>query len=188
LPLVFPQITEIFYYTEAGHGKGAPDGVGAAVKTAADDAVKNGEDVDTFNALITVLQKRCKNVDIGIVEESEMKEVDKIVPTSIQPFPGTMSVHQLTWVKEYSNRAQLNSVSCYSCEAGTDCGHFKLPNSPWMTEKPCQVNPEQSCAPIKKGDWVCVQYGLFWYPGKFLSLVLLFFSLSCCYNFRSCFE
>lgn len=47
-------------YQEAGHGKGAPDGIDAVVKRTADYQVKCQQDVGTFVAFIEVMRKNVK--------------------------------------------------------------------------------------------------------------------------------
>lgn len=53
----FAQITEITWnYTEAGHGKGAADGVGAVIKRTADFEVNHGTDITNFDKFMTIVQ------------------------------------------------------------------------------------------------------------------------------------
>lgn len=175
IPKRYPQITEIiFNYTEAGHGKGAPDGVGGKAKTIADQVVSSDGDVDTLEALATVLQEKCKNILILVIEEEQITEIDELVPAEIQTFTGTMKVHQITWTKEHPHTIYFNSVSCYDCAAGTKCSHYNLAGSPMVRQEVAANNDDSPDDPdpisppvsVKKGDWVAVQYGSHWYPGK----------------------
>lgn len=51
-------------YFEAGHGKGAPDGVGGALKRSADRAIKHGEDIP--NAQILYEKLKCTNSSVKL--------------------------------------------------------------------------------------------------------------------------
>lgn len=44
-------------YTEAGQGKGAPDGVGAILKRTADQNVRYGKDITDINTFATEIEK-----------------------------------------------------------------------------------------------------------------------------------
>lgn len=55
----FPSITKLSWsYSEAGHGKGAADGIGASIKRTLDDIVKYGGDIPGFEKLFDALQKK----------------------------------------------------------------------------------------------------------------------------------
>ncbi|KAG5882197.1 hypothetical protein JTB14_010645 [Gonioctena quinquepunctata] len=49
-------------YSEPGHGKGAPDGVGGTLKRSADQAVAEGKDVTDLNVLKNVLSSKCPSI------------------------------------------------------------------------------------------------------------------------------
>ncbi|KAE8750603.1 hypothetical protein FOCC_FOCC002583 [Frankliniella occidentalis] len=181
IPMLYPQITSIVYnYTEAGHGKGAPDGVGAMAKTTLDNAVQSGLDMESFKSAVELLKSKSKTVYIEEVDPKKMTEIDKMVPSDLKPFNGTFSVHQFTWTKEYSNKLHMNNVSCYNCTAGSSCIHYKLKYSPWVLFEQAgesdENTPTASPSPPKRkrkskvasfcnGDWVAVKYGAHWYPG-----------------------
>lgn len=81
-------------FTEASHGKGAPDGVRGALKNLADRIVARGTDIPDMRALITNL-KQHSGVRIFEVTEEEILKSSELVPPSLKPVPGTMSVHQV---------------------------------------------------------------------------------------------
>nr|CAD7455097.1 unnamed protein product [Timema tahoe] len=54
----FTQETLTWNYSESGHGKGAPDGVGATLKRTADQLVAEGKDLDCYETLIEQLKER----------------------------------------------------------------------------------------------------------------------------------
>ncbi|CAG9782204.1 unnamed protein product [Diatraea saccharalis] len=55
----------IWHYSERGHGKGAPDGVGGCIKRICDSCVATGQDVASLDNLMLCLDKRCKVTDLS---------------------------------------------------------------------------------------------------------------------------
>lgn len=71
----FPQIKRISWnYSEAGHGKGAPDGVGAVMKRTADQMVRFGEDVGSFSQFCNAMNDHIENIVIKVFEEANVTE------------------------------------------------------------------------------------------------------------------
>lgn len=132
LPKIFKQIQTITYnFTEAGHGKGGPDGVGSAIKQAADRAVANGADVSNLNEMFQVLKSGIKNVYLHIVNPKDIHIISQISCEHLKPFKGTMSVHQWTWKKSKKTVIYFNSMSCYDCPRGEQCVHYSV-GDPWL--------------------------------------------------------
>lgn len=100
-------------YHEAGHGKGAPDGIGAVVKRTADNHVKYGGDVATFEDFVEVVQKNIKNVELIVIEEEAISK--KKIPKNIPAFKGTIRVHQAVWSSSLRFDVVLRSLSCFAC-------------------------------------------------------------------------
>lgn len=86
-------------YQEAGHGKGAPDGVGAVVKRTADNFVKYGGDVGSFEAFVEIIKSRVRNIHVEIISTEEI-EKNKF-PPYVTGFKGTMKVHQVI-IRKYN--------------------------------------------------------------------------------------
>lgn len=59
-------------FFEAGHGKGAPDGVGGALKRSADRAIKNGHDIPNALALYNKLKSINTSVELFFVSEDSI--------------------------------------------------------------------------------------------------------------------
>lgn len=58
IPKLFPQFLNFTWnYSVAGHGKGAADGIGAALKRTADQLIAHGEDINTFEVFVEKLKK-----------------------------------------------------------------------------------------------------------------------------------
>ena len=84
-------------FLEASHGKGAADGIGAAVKRAADQEVLvRQKDITTAEDFVTLLTANKSNVKFYIVKGSDIDEIQHELPTFLQAIPGTMKIHQVT--------------------------------------------------------------------------------------------
>ncbi|CAL1293275.1 unnamed protein product, partial [Larinioides sclopetarius] len=103
-------------YTESGHGKGAPDGIGSVIKQNADKAVAEGNDIPDTDALFKVLKTRCPGVFTTMVSESDINQIEKALPQFIKPLVGTMKVHQLSWCKTKPLSIDTRSFSGFQCK------------------------------------------------------------------------
>ncbi|XP_062532769.1 uncharacterized protein LOC134198688 isoform X1 [Bombyx mori] len=54
--------TIVWHFSEAGHGKGAPDGVGGCVKRTCDKAVANGQDISDIDSFVDCLKGTCRAI------------------------------------------------------------------------------------------------------------------------------
>ncbi|KAL4720696.1 hypothetical protein ACJJTC_004626 [Scirpophaga incertulas] len=113
-------------FSEAGHGKGAADGVGGTVKRVADAAVAKGKDIDNIKDFMTIVAQSAEKVKLEIVNESEIFEKVLLIPLDkLKPLKGTNKVHQVLWKKDYPNLVVFREVSCFICLSGY-CHHVKL--------------------------------------------------------------
>lgn len=95
----FPELNLVTWnYQEAGHGKGAPDGIGAVVKRTADYELRCHQDVGDFDAFVNIIRRNIKNVEMGIIKEHEIKLKELMLPKDIATFKGTMTVHQVYFI------------------------------------------------------------------------------------------
>lgn len=114
-------------YHEAGHGKGAPDGVGATCKRAADQVIAAGGDISNLNEFCKVVRERCPAINTVVIEDQEIDDTDKLLNENASdqvPFRGTLLVHQVTGSAFLPNRLTLKSLSCFCNSDG--CNHYKL--------------------------------------------------------------
>ena len=113
-------------FSEAGHGKGPTDGVGAVIKRTADRTVAHGRDIANFTMLMTELRKANLNVELYEIRQSEIEEIDKIVSVGgeLRPLPKTMQLHQVVWCDDAPTELALRELSCCSCRIKKDCHHF----------------------------------------------------------------
>ncbi|CAH2008898.1 unnamed protein product [Acanthoscelides obtectus] len=95
--------TEIFKYNfvrvtwnffEAGHGKGAADGIGGYLKRTADKKVATGSDISDSETFFHTLRNSSK-VRLYLVTDNDIENVEKTVPKNVVPLQGTMQVHQV---------------------------------------------------------------------------------------------
>lgn len=90
-------------FTKASHGKGAPDGVGGALKNLADRIVSYGTSIPDAETLFEQLNLNSSVRLFRIIEE-DIKTSAELVPPYLKPVPGTMRIHQVSQLKTtYSN-------------------------------------------------------------------------------------
>lgn len=120
-------------YTESGHGKSAPDGIGATCKKTADSVVNSGGDLNNIDQFVKVIQERCLNITcIAIGGKNIQAMVHKIEEEASDQmsFKGTLDVRQVPGV--YSNSIlglptkcktlTMKSLSCF-CNGGSSEHH-----------------------------------------------------------------
>lgn len=118
----------VWYYSECGHGKGAPDGVGGVLKRTADQLVAFGTDITNIDTLVDSLKSAVKGVKIVTVQDYEITEKDWLLPNTLKAFPGTLKVHQAIWSANLNNQVVLRSLSCIKPECllePIECLHGK---------------------------------------------------------------
>lgn len=105
--------TVTWNYSESGHGKGAPDGVGGVLKRTADQIVAYGQDIPDIDTLMGHLQQRVPGVLLEVVTDYDISEKDLLMQTgSITPFSGCMKTHQVVWNKQQGSKLAMRSLSC----------------------------------------------------------------------------
>lgn len=121
----FPRLKCISWnFNEAGHGKGAVDGVGGTCKRMADRMIAQGKDVPTFPTLMKVLRTSCPGITFYEISSNNIQHFDKIIQKmKTSQFKGTMKVHQVI-TRFGSQKLWMRSLSCFICE--THCSHFHL--------------------------------------------------------------
>lgn len=81
-------------FLEAGHGKGAADGIGGALKRKADRLVSEGKDIPDAESLYQALIPN-STIKLYLVSEDEIRSVDNRVPSQLHPISETMKIHQV---------------------------------------------------------------------------------------------
>jgi hypothetical protein len=70
-------------YSEAGHGKGAPDGVGGTIKRVCDAAVSHNHDISDFTQFFNYVSKNIEGIQIIPVNSTEDVELEAEVKESV---------------------------------------------------------------------------------------------------------
>ena len=107
-------------FLAAGHGKGAADGIGGALKRKADRIVAEGRDLVDIGKLTTELSKNT-SIYVRHVSESDVDEIDAVLNAALplRTLPGTMSVHQL--IAHQKGELVFRKVSCVCQGFSCDC-------------------------------------------------------------------
>lgn len=121
-------VDEIYWhYSESGHGKGSPDGVGGYLKRTADRRVALGDDIPDFQSLVNCLQTNCPSINIIPIGDENISSIEDVLKaSSMKPFKGTMKLHQLAWAKQTPKILQARRLSCLDCHANVTCTHFGI--------------------------------------------------------------
>lgn len=126
-------------FYEAGHGKGAPDGIGGTVKRTADNLVAQGKDISSLQTLVTALKERLRSITIHVVDQTAINRIDqKVVTSSMCTFKGTMKVHQICHLnKENKNQLYMKTMSCFCSHSLNNevCEHFLLGHVKYPVEE-----------------------------------------------------
>ncbi|KAJ4947672.1 hypothetical protein JOQ06_009705, partial [Pogonophryne albipinna] len=152
----------IWNFTEASHGKGAPDGVGRALKNLADRLVAYGTDIPDDEALLHNLSKQ-SSVKLFKVTEEKVETYRELVPPSLKTVQGTLKVHQL--VSTDPGKIKVREVSCF-CMPACDCYSPKE-----FILKENAASEEKAEESIEVGQWVLVEYDGDLYPGTVIQIV-----------------
>lgn len=128
---LFPKMYEnfesiIYNYSEAGHGKGPADGIGAVVKRTLDSLVAHGSDIGNYESLVTAVRENCQNIFSGTVTQTDIDLLEPNLSKNIKVFSGTMKVHQFKWYRADENLIRFNEMSCYDCSITDKCQHYHL--------------------------------------------------------------
>jgi hypothetical protein len=111
--------TVVWNFSEAGHGKGAPDGIGATVKSAGDALAAHGVDVADALTLFKELKSKDFKVQLHYIAHSDIPSQEVQIPMVLKPVVGTMKVHQLFTNTPGTISHRVLSCYCshpYSCE------------------------------------------------------------------------
>lgn len=120
----FCQNSLTWNYSESGHGKGAPDGVGGTLKRTADRLIAEGRDLASYESLLSALKQETK-IKLFSVSHEEIGKVEQVLKPNLLAFKGTMICHQVTLKKE-ATKLSMRKLSCFKCAPGQTCTHFHL--------------------------------------------------------------
>ena len=86
-----------WHFTEKGHGKGAPDGIGGCIKRTADRLIGQRKDIPDINCLVEGIKEKCPSVTIYTINNKDFNIYEKCVPENLTTFKGTLQVHEVFW-------------------------------------------------------------------------------------------
>ena len=119
-------------FSEAGHGKGAADGIGAAIKQLADRVVLSGTTIDDAHTLFEKLQGRTK-VELFYIPDDAITRLPDVVPA----VKGIMKVHQV--YSREPGKISVRAVSCYCsptfCACYSPVEHHVLGGVPQVVQE-----------------------------------------------------
>lgn len=116
-------------YSEKGHGKGAPDGIGGCIKRMADRLVAHGADVASVNDLVNTIKINVKNITALFVPQDTIQTFSTYLPSNekdIPRFKGTRQAHQIVWNIRQKHILQFRRLSCFKCCETNPCQHFNI--------------------------------------------------------------
>ena len=128
------------YFLEAGHGKGAADGVGGIFKRMANRLVVHGRDLHNTDTVFTALEAET-SVKLFKVSEQDVSNVDRCLPSGLKTVPGTMTLHQI--VATMPRRTSCRKLRCFCCDATGDGKSCECYNPVAVTFPEPTSSPEQ---------------------------------------------
>ncbi|XP_034084202.1 uncharacterized protein LOC117554075 isoform X2 [Gymnodraco acuticeps] len=169
----FKEITWNFF--EASHGKGAPDGVGGALKRSADRIMAHGGDIPDAQSLYDKLKSLDTSVELFFVPERDIESKAQV--PAIAAVKGTLRIHQAISLTPGQMKYRDISCLCKREEGVLDCPCFNLQE---VTLADVPVSSDESPASGKApdnprrpamievkhiGEWCVVNYDNEAYPG-----------------------
>lgn len=153
-------------YLESGHGKGPCDGLGACVKRAADNAVKQGKTsiqcAEDFSKWAGTAVEEGSKVNFLSFTQTDYEESEEILSKRVTPLP-VKGTFMCTTSLEMVQTRFLREVTCYcdSCRADvaqTKCDGYTLH---FLTKNIGQQNDNlenKGKEVFKKDAWVAAMY------------------------------
>lgn len=130
-------MTFTWNYLEAGHGKGAPDGVGATCKRTADKIVARKADISNLYNFVDILRENCPGIKIAVIEDAHIERVHNLIKeneSDLKSFKGTLQVHQVTGHIYCPNKLIMKSLSCF---CNRTCDHYRLGTLEYRNQSKC---------------------------------------------------
>lgn len=103
-------------FHESGHGKGVPDGVGGALKRAANNLVLHGKDITNAASFVQSIKEKDSSIYLYEVPTSDVTEKSEILASkNLKTVPGTFKLHQIK--TERIGEIYYRDISCV-CDEG----------------------------------------------------------------------
>ena len=112
-------------FLESGHGKGAPDGVGAALKRRADSLVAMGVDIKSVAEFFREMNIRDSSIVMYLITPKQIEEEMKVLESvKLNTISGTMQMHQ--FITCGSETIYHRRVSCMCSKETPLCKCYEL--------------------------------------------------------------
>jgi len=111
--------TGTWNFSEAGHGKGAADGVGGALKRTADKLASLQHDISSPKLLFDMLSSRNSSILLFFVNDNIVTDATANVPSVVPAIPGTMNIHQV--ICTTYGQIKYRDVSCFCSPDRVSC-------------------------------------------------------------------
>ncbi|KAH9628695.1 hypothetical protein HF086_008636 [Spodoptera exigua] len=98
-------------FSESGYSKGVADGIGGAVKRQLDRRVAYGHNVTDADDAYQHLSTSMKSVKCFKVSDSDIENMNKIIPTDLIAVPQTIKLHQIISVD--AGRIRHRQLRCF---------------------------------------------------------------------------
>ncbi|KAL7380022.1 hypothetical protein ABVT39_010110 [Epinephelus coioides] len=142
-------------FSEKSHGKGAPDGVGGAVKRIADTAVKRGTDLQTAEELYNFLKDQPSSINYYWISEEAIAKYNGSVPKNVPAVKGTLKIHQVT--SEVPAAMQWREISCF-CARPRICNCYGPSAVDFRNLSGNHPSTSTECQQDLKGKFILVRY------------------------------
>lgn len=123
-------------FFESSHGKGAPDGVGGALKRLGNHLIAHGNDIPDAKVFFNLLKEHSK-IKLFYVTGEDIKEIDKTLPNGLTTIKGTRQIHQVVTFKR--GKILFRTLSCFcrsnNWHQGKICNCFFKSKSVTFKEK-----------------------------------------------------
>ncbi|XP_050294536.1 uncharacterized protein LOC126734824 [Anthonomus grandis grandis] len=114
-----------WHYSESGHGKGAPDGIGGYIKRQGDQLVAQGQDISKFAAMVEVFNGSSKVKVLGLDKNAILK-IETLLPITLPTFKGTMKCYEICWCRSFPSVISVRFLSCLICSPDETCSYYNL--------------------------------------------------------------
>ena len=168
-------------FFEASHGKGAPDGVGGALKRTADQLVNTGSDIPDAHTLFLALSNTTTSIKLFFIPAEAVDHAVQQMQNQIPPVPSIMKCHQV--VTYIPGEVLYREVSCMcSTKKQLNCQCFNTLH--FSFHKPAPKAPKAPIVPVEReveregidwesenviGSWCVIKYDSDLYPGIILN-------------------
>lgn len=106
----------MLFFSESGHGKGASDGVGSAVKRGCDNDVARGCPIMTIQDMRNSLDNRDSKILNHEVTTDSINECEKhLKDKSVPKIPGIADTH---FIRVFNDSILYSNIYCTQCNPG----------------------------------------------------------------------